>query len=200
MRSEGRGSIGEPPKARLSKRIFDLFLASVALILFAPLILLIMFAVTIDGGPALVSRRWVGADGGGFRGRQFRCTTQGAASAAYPGRASTPQTTSIGRVLQETEIEKLPLLINILMGDMSFVGPRPIEEAEIDEHDAAALEAYYACRPALTGLWRIGNANIANSRQLEQLDRRYASEWSLWSDLVILIKATIVIALPGDSR
>jgi exopolysaccharide production protein ExoY len=165
-----------PPKVQLSKRLFDLILAAGLLIFLAPLLLLLMFALTLDGGPVFVSGWFVGLNGREFRCRGFRI------------HLTRNRLTRLGEILSRSGLDQLPALFSILVGDMSFVGPRPIEAAEIGRYVETALEAYYVCRPGFTGLSHFGGSNIASYQEVEQLNRRYVSEWSLWLDLIILGK------------
>jgi undecaprenyl-phosphate galactose phosphotransferase len=98
-----------------------------------------------------------------------------------------PRITKIGRFLRKTSIDELPQLWNVLKGEMSLVGPRPIVEEEIERYGDQA-HYYLEARPGMTGLWQISGRNDMDYEQRVNLDSWYTRNWSLWYDIVILMK------------
>jgi lipopolysaccharide/colanic/teichoic acid biosynthesis glycosyltransferase len=98
-----------------------------------------------------------------------------------------PRITPIGNFLRSTSLDELPQLINVLRGEMSLVGPRPIVTDEVSkyEHDIAH---YYRVRPGITGLWQVSGRNDVSYTQRVQMDSWYVRNWSLWHDIAILCK------------
>lgn len=98
-----------------------------------------------------------------------------------------PRITRLGRLLRESSVDELPQLFNVLKGDMSFVGPRPIVFAELELYGSVALD-YISLRPGLTGLWQISGRSILTYAERVSLDQRYMRTRSILVDLLILIK------------
>jgi lipopolysaccharide/colanic/teichoic acid biosynthesis glycosyltransferase len=168
-----------PPKAQLAKRALDLVVVSAVLFVISPLILLLAIAVRYDSpGPAMFRQRARGRRGKSFHLLRFRTMRLGAPKKSAP--------THLGFVLRRAALDALPLFFNVLRGDMSLVGPRPLPE-----HLADKIGEMVPDRPDLTpGLIPI--AYLIEHRGgsfLEQLDeeRRYVEGWSLWRDLKILV-------------
>jgi lipopolysaccharide/colanic/teichoic acid biosynthesis glycosyltransferase len=110
-----------------------------------------------------------------------------------------PRITRIGRFLRVTSLDELPQLFNVIRGDMSLVGPRPIVEDEVVRY-ADEIEHYAAVRPGITGLWQVSGRSDVDYDQRVKLDSRYVREWSFFGDLVILVKTIKVVALRAGSR
>jgi lipopolysaccharide/colanic/teichoic acid biosynthesis glycosyltransferase len=106
-----------------------------------------------------------------------------------------PRLTNVGRALRRLSLDELPQLWNILMGDMSLVGPRPIIREEVPRY-GAAIDLYYRLRPGLTGLWQVSGRNDLAYTQRVRLDTYYVRNWSIWMDLVILAR-TVGVVLGG---
>jgi exopolysaccharide production protein ExoY len=197
-----------PPKARPSKRLMDVTLALALIVLFAPLMMLIALAIKRDGGPVLYAHRRIGSDKRPFCCWKFRSMVINADDVlqrliAQDQRTheewersfklrSDPRVTAIGKLLRAYSFDELPQLLNVVMGTMSLVGPRPIVEAEIQRY-GPSFAVYCACRPGITGLWQVnGRSDLDYSRRIE-FDRHYVQQWSLWLDLRILAKTVGVI-------
>jgi Undecaprenyl-phosphate galactose phosphotransferase WbaP len=198
----------KPPKARRRKRAADIALGAALIVFFAPLMAAIALAVCLDGGPALYGHSRVGPDGRRFRCWKFRTMVANAdkvlsevlaRNAAMQAEwensfklRDDPRITRVGRVLRAFSLDELPQLFNVMCGDMSLVGPRPIVEAEIDRY-GSRFNAYCACRPGITGLWQVhGRSDVSYSRRVD-LDTQYARTWSLWLDLQILASTVVVV-------
>ncbi len=191
------------PGARAAKIIFDLTAALLLLLLSAPVLLAIVFAVKLDGGPTLFAHRRIGANGREFSCFKFRSMVPDAetvlslslakdAALALEWEASRklrrdPRITTVGRFLRAASLDELPQLFNVLRLEMSLVGPRPIVRAEVARY-AEDIAYYYETRPGLTGLWQVSGRSDATYRQRVQLDTWYVKNWTIWHDVAILAK------------
>jgi len=106
-----------------------------------------------------------------------------------------PRLTRVGRVLRRLSLDELPQLWNILRGEMSFVGPRPIVECEISKY-GDEFDLCLRVRPGLTGLWQVSGRSDLSYKERVWLDMHYVRDWSIWLDLVILAR-TVWIVLRG---
>lgn len=195
----------------IAKRLIDLSLSLTALVILAPLILVLAVLVRLDGGPALFAQARMARGGRSFSLLKFRTMHVDAEeklshilSADPRAReewqrhqklAVDPRITTMGRFLRATSLDELPQLINVLKGDMSVVGPRPIVAGNHRNHagDAAYARSddfryYNRFRPGITGLWQVSCRNTSDYSERVRLDRWYARNWSLWLDVVILYK------------
>ena len=198
------------PIGRGLKLGLDFVIAALALIFLSPLLLAIAVYVKCDGGPALYAQRRIGRGGRHFRCWKFRTMVVGAeqklqallasdpAAAAEWARTqkltADPRVTGVGAVLRRTSLDELPQLLNVLGGDMSLVGPRPITDAEVERY-ADDIECYYAVRPGVTGLWQVSGRSETTYARRVQLDVRYVRNWSLLQDLSILLKTIPAVLL-----
>ena len=198
------------PIGRGLKLGLDFTIAALALVFLSPLLLAIAAYVKCDGGPALYGQTRIGRSGRHFRCWKFRTMVIGAEQklqallasdpaaaaewAATQKLASDPRVTGIGGVLRKTSLDELPQLLNVLRGDMSLVGPRPITDAEVERY-ADDIACYYAVRPGVTGLWQISGRSETTYTRRVQLDVRYVRTWSLWQDLSILFRTIPAVLL-----
>ncbi len=188
-----------------SKRGLDLLGASTLLLLLAPVLPLLALAVRLDGGPALFSHPRIGKGGHRFGCLKFRTMVPGAeamlashlndnpaAAAEWADRrklAKDPRLTRLGGLLRATSLDELPQLLNVLRGEMSLVGPRPVVRAELDEYYGPhGRSAYAASRPGMTGLWQVSGRSQTGYAQRVALDIAYARSRSLLLDLKILLR------------
>lgn len=193
-------------------RVVDLAIALIALLFLTPLLLLIALAVLIcDPGPVVFRHRRIGRDGKTFGCLKFRSMYVGAEErlktileADSDLRAQwerdqkldkDPRITSIGAVLRGTSLDELPQLINVIRGEMSLVGPRPIVAAEVPRY-GRFIESYYCVRPGLTGLWQVTGRSSTTYRRRVATDVYYARSRSLLFDAKILF-ATIPAVVAG---
>jgi lipopolysaccharide/colanic/teichoic acid biosynthesis glycosyltransferase len=192
------------------KRALDLTVASVALILLSPLLVVIWLAVRLSSpGPAVFRQERLGLGERPFVMYKFRSMRTGASDAIhrdYVSRMLTgdcrpvlandtglyklerdPRVTPLGAWLRKTSLDELPQLVNIVRGDMSLVGPRPVLawEAELFSEEARAR---FRTRPGLTGLWQVSGRNRLTMPQALELDIEYVRRQSLWLDLTILAR------------
>jgi lipopolysaccharide/colanic/teichoic acid biosynthesis glycosyltransferase len=176
------------------KRAFDVALSSIGLLVSAPLWGLIALGIKVeDGGPVFFTQPRVGRGGASFTAYKFRSMLVNAdARTALRAGAHDPRVTRVGTVLRATAMDELPQLWNILKGDMSFVGPRPLMPGEIEargEYAAVPLEsvpgydARHAVRPGLTGLTQVYAARDIRRAHKFRLDLIYVRRASLWLDL-----------------
>jgi lipopolysaccharide/colanic/teichoic acid biosynthesis glycosyltransferase len=196
--------------ARWGKRAFDVLLAMLLLVASLPLLVLIALAVKLhDGGPVLFRQNRLGRGGRIFRITKFRTMVVDAearllANPDLYGRyvrngfklnlAEDVRISRLGRFLRVTSLDELPQLLNVLAGDMSLVGPRPIVQAELAHYtDRGAEGAYLANRPGLTGLWQVSGRNRLGYDARIQLDMVYLASFSPVSDLKILLRTPFAV-------
>ncbi len=175
----------------LGKRLFDIGLSAAGLLVSAPLWLLIALAIKAgDGGPVLYRQRRVGAGGRVFGILKFRSMRPDAERLSGPVLATErdPRVTPVGRLLRATALDELPQLVNILRGDLSFVGPRP-ERPEFVAEFARAVPRYaarLAVPPGLTGMAQLFARYDSSPRQKLRLDLLYIQRCSFWLDLRLI--------------
>jgi exopolysaccharide production protein ExoY len=202
------------PVGLSAKRIVDIAIALSAIVLLAPL-LIICFAATVwsSPGPALFRHRRVGFNGRNFDCLKFRTMVTDAPDrlrellesdpmAAAEWAASRklrydPRVTAIGAILRKSSLDELPQLFNVLRGDMSTVGPRPVTEEELVRY-SSSVGAYLACRPGITGLWQVSGRSTVTYDKRVACDTFYALNWSMALDAKILI-VTIPSLLLSDN-
>lgn len=194
------------------KRLFDATLAGTGLLVSAPLWALIAAAIKLnDGGAVFFSQERVGHGGRVFRALKFRSMRPDAEAiaGALQATADDPRVTRVGRILRATAMDELPQLWNILLGDMSFVGPRALRPGEIESEggELVPLEAVpgYATRirvrPGLTGIAQIYAPRDVPRRHKFRYDRVYIRQRSLWLDLrLILVSFWISFRGTWESR
>jgi exopolysaccharide production protein ExoY len=196
------------------KRWFDVAAALAALLLLMPLLGLIALAIKLwDGGPVFYRHSRVGLKGTAFDCLKFRSMVTNADEvlARYLAANSEaadewqknhklkrdPRITPLGSSMRKTSIDELPQLLNILKGEMSFVGPRPIVTEEIPKY-GSTIEHYLCTRPGLTGPWQVGGRNDLDYATRVALDRGYVENWSFWRDLRIIAKTARVVVAARD--
>jgi lipopolysaccharide/colanic/teichoic acid biosynthesis glycosyltransferase len=193
----------------LAKRAMDIAIAGAALLVAAPFFLVVSLLVRADGGPAFYAHPRVGRFGRIFGCLKFRSMVVDsqvrldALLAADPAAReeweatrklkNDPRITRIGRFLRATSLDELPQLINVLRGEMSIVGPRPVTQAELDRHYGAAAAHYLTVRPGITGLWQVSGRSETTYDQRVALDVAYVSQPSLLADLRILLKTPVAV-------
>lgn len=199
---------------RVIKRGFDVAGATFGLIVLSPLFVVLGVMVKRqDGGPATYAQTRIGRSGVPFRCIKFRTMTRNADEMlarwqtenpglyeeyqkAYKLRDD-PRITPLGKWLRRTSLDELPQLVNILYGDMSFVGPRPVVERELIEFYGPAAQLYMRVRPGLTGLWQVSGRNNTTYEERIALDEWYVLNWSFWYDLIIIAQ-TFGAMVSGD--
>lgn len=199
-----------PLLSRMVKRCFDVSLATLLIIALAPLLLIFAALISLDGGPVVFSHSRIGRFGKIFDCLKFRSMSVDADSRLSEHLESNeaarqewqeahklkndPRVTGIGSFLRTSSLDELAQLYNILRGDMSFVGPRPIVEAEIVKY-GSTFSHYCEVRPGITGLWQVSGRNNTSYEERVELDKWYVENRSLWLDLFILFKTVPVVLL-----
>lgn len=196
------------------KRGFDLTLTTGIILTFLPLIAIIFAALLFQGRPFLIRHQRVGRRGQLFPCFKFRtmvvnaeATLEQHLAASAEARAEweatrklkvDPRVTAFGHVLRKSSLDELPQLINVLRGEMSLVGPRPIVSAET-RHYGSSMSFYEQVRPGLTGAWQISGRNDTSYAQRVALDCEYVATRSFRGDLSILLRTLpAVLAARGS--
>jgi exopolysaccharide biosynthesis polyprenyl glycosylphosphotransferase len=197
--------LGLSPSSRAIKRSFDLVGAGCALLLAAPLMLVIATAIRIDStGPALFRQRRVGRNGQRFQILKFRSMVSNAEELKQALQAMNevdgglfkiakdPRVTRVGRHIRRSHLDELPQLWNVIRGEMSLVGPRPLVEEE-DALLTGGDRQRLGLTPGITGPWQVRGPLSSPLAEMVKLDYRYISNWSMWEDLDILIRTGLRI-------
>jgi lipopolysaccharide/colanic/teichoic acid biosynthesis glycosyltransferase len=201
---------GAGPRTSLAvKRIGDVILALTGLLLLSPLLVLIAIAIRAeDGGPVLFRQERLGRGGVPFRVVKVRTMGVDAerrkagllganeSSGLLFKMRSDPRITAVGRWLRRTSLDELPQLLNVLTGEMSLVGPRPLPVLDPAAYTGDAVRRFEV-RPGITGLWQVSGRSDLDWDDAVRLDVRYVDEWSLGLDLRILL-ATLPAVVRGS--
>ena len=189
----------------IAKRSFDLTMSLIALIMIAPVAAIIALAIKLDTpGPVIFRQKRVGRDGKTFPIQKFRTMVDGAEDLMIDLRSrneadgplfklrADPRMTRVGRLLRKTSLDELPQLFNVIKGEMSLVGPRPALPAEVlawptPLHDRLRVQ------PGITGMWQVSGRSNSTFDDYSRLDRYYVDNWSLVTDLVIILKTIPVV-------
>ncbi len=202
------------PIGGVFKRLFDIALAGSTLVLLSPLLLTVALMIYATAGrPILFPQRRLGFAGRPFACYKFRTMVNDAEAvlkaylASNPDAArewnarqklqNDPRVTTLGHILRRSSLDELPQLLNVLKGDMSCVGPRPVVNDEIPRY-RRYWKHYTQVRPGLTGAWQVSGRNRLSYRRRVALDSHYVRKWSLGRDMWILIK-TIPAVLRSDT-
>ncbi len=199
---------------RIIKRLFDLFAGSVLVLLLLPVLALIALLIKIESrGPVLFRQTRIGRGGRAFSIFKFRTMRIDSEERlkellesdpearteweSFFKLRNDPRITRVGRFLRRTSLDELPQLFNVLAGQMSLVGPRPVTEEELQEYYRENRDMYELVRPGLTGLWQTSGRNSLPYTERVKLDIWYVKNWNLWLDVVMLLK-TVGVVLKGD--
>ena len=197
---------------RLYKEVLDSVGALSGVFIFLPVYLLLSILIYLDSpGPILFSHRRVGRDGREFNCYKFRTMVPDAHAALQRYLSQHPESlqeweetyklkddpriTRLGRFLRRTSLDELPQFLNVLKGEMSLCGPRPIVQDEVRKY-GKFIEDYYLVKPGITGLWQVSGRNDVSYDDRVRMDSWYVRNWSVWLDLVILLK-TVRYVLSG---
>ena len=189
--------------SRLLKRVADRVAAAVLLLLLSPLLAAIAVWILLDGGrPVLLAQERVGKDGKRFAMLKFRTMVPNALELAhgltddpYGVVPDDPRITKPGGLLRRTSLDELPQLWNVLVGQMSLVGPRPPLPREVADYDLWHRRRL-SMKPGITGLWQVEARRDSDFDRWVELDLAYIDRWSIWLDLKIMIR-TIPAMLQG---
>jgi undecaprenyl-phosphate galactose phosphotransferase len=189
--------------SQVLKSMIDMAAAAMLLVLSSPVFLLVALMNIGSGGPIFFAHRRIGIGGKPFYCLKFRTmvingdeilkeTLERDPAAAAEWHATQklkndPRVTRIGKFLRKTSLDELPQLINVILRQMSLVGPRPIVESEVRFY-GDDIAHYYNTRPGVTGLWQVsGRSNTSYTRRV-QLDVWYVNNWTVWLDIAVLLK------------
>jgi exopolysaccharide production protein ExoY len=198
------------------KRLIDIILSSIGILALIPLLTLCCVGVFLTSrGPIIYGHRRVGFKGQLFNCLKFRTMVPDADRRLreylqeYPEAErewaetrklrSDPRITWFGGMLRRTSLDELPQLINVLRGDMSLVGPRPVTEDEMPKY-ATRLPIYLACKPGITGLWQVSGRSNTSYEERVSLDASYAENWTLLLDAKIVVQTLPVVLGSEDAR
>jgi Undecaprenyl-phosphate galactose phosphotransferase WbaP len=201
------------PRTRFAKRLIDLTVCLLAALICLPVIALISIFVFMDSGrPIFFSQRRLGRNGKTFRIWKFRTMVKDAEqlkqSSVFQNPEilkewtenqklkNDPRITRVGRVLRKMSLDELPQFWNIIKGEMSLVGPRPIIHEEVAKY-SDSYWLYVKTTPGLTGLWQVSGRNRTTYEERVACDAFYVRNWSMWLDICVLAK-TILVIITGD--
>jgi exopolysaccharide production protein ExoY len=192
------------PVGGLTKRVFDVTAASLIVVLASPLLLTVaLLSKILSPGPLFFAHPRVGYGGKEFRCLKFRTMVVDSERklaehlAANPDAAAEwardqklrndPRVTWVGKFLRKTSLDELPQLLNVIRGDMSLVGPRPVVAAELARYGARRA-AYQAARPGMSGLWQVSGRNSTTYDRRTELDELYVQTWTFSLDVGIILR------------
>jgi len=192
------------------KRIFDFVASFIGLVLLSPLFLIVAIAIKIEDpkGPVFYSQTRLGKKQEPFKMYKFRSMVVNAdkhlkelldeneVEGAMFKMKEDPRVTKVGEFIRKYSIDELPQLVNVLLGDMSLVGPRPPLPREVKEytpHDKLRL----AVKPGCTGLWQISGRNDVGFHEMVELDLKYIDRRGFWFDMYVLFKTVAVFVHPN---
>ena len=199
-----------------AKRVLDIAIASLALVFVFPLLLVVGILIRMqDGGKAVYAQKRYGRNGRTFNCYKLRSMvanaderlkeileTDPAARAEWEETqkfVNDPRITPLGHFIRKTSIDELPQLVNIIRGEMSLVGPRPIVENEIAKYGEYYRD-YCAVRPGLTGLWQVEGRSNTTYDERVQLDVKYASSRTFIGDIMIMLRTVPAVLLSKGAR
>ena len=172
------------------KRALDMLLSAAALAALSPLLVIIALIVRLTSpGPALFRQLRVGLHGENFYIYKFRTVYHHAKSDAPSSELRPADVTPVGAALRATSLDELPQLYNILIGQMSIVGPRPLVTVEKRIHKLRTAAGVYSMRPGLTGWAQVNGRDFLDARQKVEYDKAYVDRWSLGFDLRIIARS-----------
>ena len=177
---------------RIGKRFLDLIISGLGLLLLSPLLLIVSVSILlIMGRPIFFRQVRPGLDSSLFSMIKFRTMMQINDSSGKP-LADEQRVTKLGRFLRKTSLDELPELINVFLGDMSIVGPRPLLEEYLLLYSSEQFRRHEV-KPGITGLAQVNGRNILNWEQRLAYDLEYIKKISLWQDILILVKTIRVV-------
>jgi Undecaprenyl-phosphate galactose phosphotransferase WbaP len=197
------------PINRIVKRALDIIAVTLGGLLISPILLLIALAVYLTSpGPIFFGHKRIGRDGKFFKAWKFRTMINNAQEKLEQYLEENPEletewretqklqndprVTRIGKVLRKYSLDELPQLWNVFIGEMSLVGPRPIVEEEMNKY-GKGFELYTLVRPGITGYWQTSGRSDTDYDERVALDSFYVRNWSVWLDIIILVKTPAVV-------
>ena len=194
---------------RIMKRIFHIVVTVCGGIFILPFMLIIAIIIYLDsGGPIIYKQKRVGRNGKEFNFYKFRSMVKNADTILEEylnthedekkewqknfKLKNDPRVTKIGKIIRKTSIDELPQLWNVLIGDMSLVGPRPLLPNEVERY-SSYIEDYKLVLPGLTGVWQVSGRSDTTFEERVIMDSWYIHNWSVWIDIVYLLKTVLVV-------
>lgn len=198
--------------SRILKRTMDIFGSLAIITMLSPVLLYLYYTVKKDGGNAIYGHPRIGRNGKTFKCLKFRSMVVNSKEVLEELLANDPETraewekdfklkndpriTKIGAFIRKTSLDELPQLFNVLKGEMSLVGPRPIVADELERYQDD-VDYYLMAKPGMTGLWQVSGRNDVDYDTRVYFDSWYVKNWSLWNDIAILFK-TVNVVLKRD--
>ena len=202
----------QPGRDALLQSLLHRLAAALVFVAISPVFLVLVLLMAFEKGPIFFGHYRVGRDGRMFRCLKFRSMVPDServlqellardpAARAEWARdqklMNDPRITPIGRFLRKTSLDELPQLVNVIMGDMALVGPRPVTAQELHRYGRARFH-YLSVTPGITGLWQVSGRNNTTYEERVELDKHYVENSSIWFDFKILLR-TIVVLVTGD--
>ena len=203
--------VNDRPFYHVVKRLFDIVASACGLILLSPLFLFLVIKIrSEDGGPAFYSQERIGKDEKPFKMWKFRSMIvdadkmldkledQNEIDGAMFKIKDDPRVTKIGHVIRKYSLDELPQLWNVLIGDMSLVGPRPPLPSEVEEYTNYDKQRL-TVMPGCTGLWQVTRRSEADFDEMVWLDIVYINHSGAWEDLKLIIKTVLVMVHPNGA-
>ena len=185
---------------KVVKRIADIVVSLLALILLSPLLAVVsVISLCKQGKPILIGQRRYGKDAKVIKVLKFR-TMRNDAPTVASAEIKAKYITKWGSVLRKTSIDELPQLINVLKGDMSLVGPRPLITQEKEIHECALKEGIYAVRPGITGLAQINGRDECSIEEKTYYDKKYIKKMNVFFDIKILCGTVLPVIMRKDIK
>ena len=194
------------------KAVFDYALTAVGTICISPLLGYVAYRIKKEGpGPVFFAHMRIGKDGKPFPCYKFRSMVTNSQEMLQKYLAENPaareewerdfklkddpRVTPIGKVLRRTSLDELPQIFNVLRGEMSLVGPRPVVQEELDKYYGETAKLYCTVKPGITGLWQVSGRSDLGYDERVALDAAYIKNRSLWGDIIILWKTVGVVLM-----
>ena len=196
---------------RILKRSFDIIASAVGLVALGPVFLAVAIAIKCDdGGPVFYDQIRIGKNGKKFKMYKFRSMRVNAedeieklqehseVDGAMFKMKNDPRVTRVGKFIRKTSIDEFPQLLNVLLGQMSIVGPRPPLPREVADYTQYDKQRLYV-KPGCTGLWQVTARNSVGFQEMVNIDLDYIQRRSIWLDLKIMFKTVKVIFVPNEA-
>lgn len=195
----------------VAKRMTDFILSLIGLIFLLPIFILIALAIKLDDskGKVFFSQERIGKDGVPFRMYKFRSMYSDAEArlaslleynevrGSMFKMKNDPRVTRVGRFIRKTSLDELPQLVNVLLGNMSLIGPRPALPREVTEYPDYAQQRLLVL-PGISGLWQVSGRSALSFEEMIALDLEYIRSQSYWLDVKLLFR-TIIVVVKGDN-
>lgn len=196
---------------RILKRSFDIIASAIGLVALSPVFLAVAIAIKCDdGGPVFYDQIRIGKNGKKFKMYKFRSMRVNAedeiewlqehseVDGAMFKMKNDPRVTRVGKFIRKTSIDEFPQLLNVLLGQMSIVGPRPPLPREVADYTQYDKQRLYV-KPGCTGLWQVTARNSVGFQEMVNIDLDYIQRRSIWLDLKIMFKTVKVIFVPNEA-